>query len=84
MGGCSAYTEHKGQIEMFAMMRLAWTIRPSVVQLWNLMCSAAVLQGAGSAMKMSSDRWRGWDVSPSLKGMELRLIWVKGEGVAPQ
>ena len=47
------------------------------------MCSAAVLKEAGFAMKMSLDRWRGWVVSPSLKG-ELRLIWVKGEGVAPQ
>jgi hypothetical protein len=30
------------------------------------------------------DHWHDLDVSPSLKGVEIRLIWVKGEGVALQ
>lgn len=85
MDGYPAYTEHKDytqRIVMFVMRKLVWMIRPAVVQLWYLMCSAALPKEPGSVMAL--DRWRGLDVSPSLKGMEPRLIWVKGEGVAPQ
>ena len=85
MNGYPAYTEHKGhaqRLEKLVMRRLVWTIRPSVVQLWHLRCSAAAPKVPGSVMAL--DRWRGLDVLPSLKGMEPHLIWVKGEGVAPQ